>query len=285
MNQVIRSADPATIPAAVTAPDFGAIKSRQQAAWSSGDYAVVGTTLQIVGETLCEAIDLRSGQRVLDVAAGNGNATLAAARRFADVVSTDYVGSLLERGRERATADGLTVAFQEADAENLPFADASFDVVLSTFGVMFTPNHDKAAAELLRVCRPGGKIGLANWTPESFIGRLFKVIGKYVPPAPGVRSPALWGSKPHLDVLFGGAATVNAQHRVFVFRYRSPAHWLEIFRTYYGPVLKTFAAIDEKSRKSLEQDLFALMGEFNIAEDGTLVIPSEYLEAVITRRG
>lgn len=282
MNQVVRSANPA---ATVTTPDLAAVKTRQQAAWSSGDYAVVGTTLQIVGETLCEAVDLRSGQRVLDVAAGNGNATLAAARRFADVVSTDYVGALLERGRERAAADRLTVAFQEADAENLPFPDASFDVVLSTFGVMFTPSHEKAANELLRVCRPGGRIGLANWTPESFIGRLFKTIGKYVPPAPGLKSPALWGSKAHLDVLFGGAAAVNAQHRVFVFRYRSPAHWLEIFRTYYGPVLKAFAAIDDQAQKSLEQDLYALMGEFNIAEDRTLVVPSEYLEAVITRRG
>jgi len=280
MNQAVRSAE-----TAVTVPDFAAIKTRQQVAWSSGDYAVVGTTLQIVGENICEAVDLRAGQRVLDVAAGNGNATLAAARRFADVVSTDYVGELLERGRERAAADRLPVAFQEADAENLPFPDASFDVALSTFGVMFTPNHEKAAKELLRVCRPGGKIGLANWTPESFIGRLFKTIGRYVPPAPGLKSPAMWGSKPHLDALFGAEAAVNAQSRVFVFRYRSPAHWMEIFRTYYGPVLKAFAAIDEKAQKSLEQDLYALMGEFNIAEDGTLVVPSEYLEAVITKRG
>ena len=278
MNQVVR-------PATVTTPDFSAIKTRQQAAWSSGDYAVVGTTLQIVGETLCEAVDLRAGSRVLDVAAGNGNATLAAARRFADVVSTDYVGALLERGRERAEAEHLSVAFQEADAENLPFDDESFDVVLSTFGVMFTPNHDKAAKEMLRVCRAGGKIGLANWTPESFIGRLFKTIGKYVPPAPGLKSPAMWGSKAYLDQLFAGDALVNAQHRVFVFRYRSPAHWLEIFRTYYGPLLKTFAAIDENARKSLEQDIYALMGEFNIADDGTLVVPSEYLETVITKRG
>ncbi len=281
MNQAVRSA----APVAVTTPDLSAVKQRQQAAWASGDYAVVGTTLQIVGEMLCEAVDLRSGQRVLDVAAGNGNATLAAARRFADVVSTDYVGELLERGRERAAADRLTVAFQEADAENLPFPKDSFDVVLSTFGVMFTPNQEKAAQEMLRVCKPGGKIGLANWTPESFIGRLFKTIGKYVPPAPGVKSPALWGSKAHLDALFGANAQVTAQSRTFVFRYRSPAHWLEIFRTYYGPVLKAFAAIDPKAQKSLEADLLALMAEFNIAEDGTLVVPSEYLEAVIVKRG
>ena len=281
MNQAVRSATPVT----ATAPDFAAIKTRQQAAWSSGDYAVVGTTLQIVGETLCEAVDLRAGQRVLDVAAGNGNATLAAARRFAEVISTDYVGDLLERGRERAEAERLPVAFNEADAENLPFEDNRFDVVLSSFGVMFTPNQEKAAQELLRVCKPGGKIGLANWTPESFIGRLFKTIGKYVPPAPGMKSPAMWGSKAHLDALFGSGATVSAQSRSFVFRYRSPAHWLQIFRTYYGPVLKAFAAIDEKAQKSLEQDLYALMGEFNIAEDGTLVVPSEYLEAIIVKRG
>jgi ubiquinone/menaquinone biosynthesis C-methylase UbiE len=281
MNQAVRSANPA----APTGPDFAAIKTRQHAAWSSGDYAVVGITLQIVGETLCEAVDLRAGQRVLDVAAGNGNATLAAARRFAEVISTDYVGDLLERGRQRAEAERLPVAFNEADAENLPFEDNRFDVVLSTFGVMFTPNQEKAAQELLRVCKPGGKIGLANWTPDGFIGRLFKTIGKYVPPAPGMKSPAMWGSKAHLDALFRSGATVSAQSRSFVFRYRSPAHWLEIFRTYYGPVLKAFAAIDEKAQKSLEQDLYALMDEFNIAEDGTLVVPSEYLEAIIVKRG
>jgi ubiquinone/menaquinone biosynthesis C-methylase UbiE len=271
----------AAIPATV---DLATVKARQQGAWSSGDYAVVGTTLQIVGETLCEAVDLRSNQRVLDVAAGNGNATLAAARRFADVVSTDYVGSLLERGRERAQADGLTVAFQEADAENLPFPDASFDVVLSTFGVMFTPNQEQAARELMRVCRRGGKIGMANWTPESFVGRLFKIIGKYVPPAPGVKSPALWGNKAHLDILFGPKATVEAETKHFVFRYKSPAHWVEVFRNYYGPVLKAFAAIDPPVRATLEADLYALTGEFNTAEDGTLVVPGEYLEVVVTKR-
>jgi ubiquinone/menaquinone biosynthesis C-methylase UbiE len=264
--------------------DLATIKRRQQAAWGSGDYAVIGTTLQIVGEMLCEAVDLRSNQRVLDVAAGNGNATLAAARRFADVVSTDYVGALLERGRQRAQADRLPVTFQEADAEALPFPDASFDVVLSTFGVMFTPNQQQAANELMRVCRPGGKIGMANWTPEGFVGRLFKTIGKYVPPAPGVKSPALWGTKAHLDTLFGSQAAVAAESKTFVFRYKSPAHWVEIFRDYYGPVAKTFAAIDPEARETLEADLHALLGEFNIAKDGTVVIPSEYLEAVVTKR-
>jgi ubiquinone/menaquinone biosynthesis C-methylase UbiE len=273
----VQVAPPATI-------DLATIKSRQQVAWGSGDYAVIGTTLQIVGEMLCEAVDLRSNQRVLDVAAGNGNATLAAARRFADVVSTDYVGALLERGRERAEADRLPVTFQAADAEALPFADASFDIVLSTFGVMFTPNQQQAANELVRVCRPGGKIGMANWTPESFVGQLFKTIGKYVPPAPGVKSPALWGSKAHLDALFGSKATVAAASRNFVFRYRSPKHWIEIFRSYYGPVVKAFAAIDPAAREALEVDLHALLDKFNVAKDGTLVVPSEYLEVVITKR-
>ena len=264
--------------------DLAAIKSRQQTAWGSGDYAIIGTTLQIVGETLCEAVDLRSNQRVLDVAAGNGNATLAAARRFAEVVSTDYVATLLERGRERAAADRLPVTFQEADAENLPFADASFDVVLSTFGVMFTPNQQQAANEIMRVCRPGGKIGLANWTPESFIGALFKAIGKYIPPAPGMKPPSLWGNRAHLDTLFGAKGSVAAESRNFVFRYLSPEHWVEIFRTYYGPVVKAFAAIEPEARKALEADLHALLDTFNTAEDGTLVIPSEYLEVVITKR-
>jgi ubiquinone/menaquinone biosynthesis C-methylase UbiE len=262
--------------------DLATIKGRQQIAWSSGDYAMIGTTLQIVGEMLCEAVDLRSNQRVLDVAAGNGNATLAAARRFADVVSTDYVGSLLERGRARAEADRLKVTFQEADAENLPFAEGSFDVVLSTFGVMFTPNQAQAASELIRVCHPGGKIGLANWTPEGFIGRLFKTIGRYVPPAPGVKSPALWGTKGRLDDLFGAKATVAAESKDFAFRYKSPKHWVEVFRTYYGPVLKAFAAIDPKAREALEADLYALLDEFNVAKDGTLVVPSAYLEVVVT---
>lgn len=263
--------------------DLAAIKGRQQKAWSSGDYAIVGVTLQIVGETLCEAVDLRAGQRVLDVAAGNGNATLAAARRFAEVTSTDYVGSLLERGRERAMADRLPVAFREADAEALPFADASFDVVLSTFGVMFAPDQQRAADELIRVCRPGGKIGLANWTPEGFVGQLFKTIGKHLPPPFGVQSPSLWGNRSHLDKLFGSKASVAAQSRNFVFRYKSLEHWIEIFRSYYGPVVKAFEALDATAGAALKADIEALLEKFNIADDGTLVIPGEYLEVVITR--
>ncbi len=264
-------------------PDLAAVKGRQQLAWSSGDYAVVGTTLQIVGESLCEAVDLRSNQRVLDVAAGNGNATLAAARRFADVVSTDYVAALLERGAERAKAERLPVTFRQADAEALPFDDASFDVVLSTFGVIFTPDQEQAARELLRVCRPGGKIGLANRTPDGFIGQRVKTIGKHVPPAPGVRSPALWGSKVHLASLFGPGASIRASERQFVFRYRSPEHWLEVFATYYGPVHKALGALEGGKRAALEADLRALLDTFNSARDGTLVASGDYLEVVVTR--
>lgn len=272
-----------TISAAPT-PDLAALKARQQGAWSSGDYAVVGTTLQIVGETLCEAMDLRAGSQVLDVAAGNGNATLAAARRWCEVTSTDYVPALLERGRDRAMADGLQVTFTPADAEALPFAGASFDAVLSTFGVMFTPDQDKAAAELLRVCRKGGKIGLANWTPDSFIGQLFKTIGQHIPPMPGVKSPAMWGTAGRLGQLFGDGGTIQAEQRQFIFRYRSPAHWLDVFRTWYGPLHKAFAALPEPGQATLERDILALIGRFNRATDGTVVLPSDYLEVVVTRR-
>jgi ubiquinone/menaquinone biosynthesis C-methylase UbiE len=266
-------------------PDLKAIKIRQQGAWSSGDYAVIGTTLQIVGEELCEALDLRSNQTVLDVAAGNGNASLAAARRWCDVVATDYVPTLLERARERAGADRLNIEFREADAEALPFADGSFDVVVSTFGVMFTPDQDRAAAELVRVCKKGGKIGLANWTPDGFIGQLFKTIGKHVPPPTGARSPALWGMRPRLAELFEShAGSIQSASRHFVFRYRSAEHWLETFKTYYGPVLRTFAALAPPAQAQLQHDLVSLIGRLNRSEDGSMVVPSEYLEVVITRR-
>jgi ubiquinone/menaquinone biosynthesis C-methylase UbiE len=266
-------------------PDLAAIKARQHAAWSSGDYAIVGTTLQIVGEQLCEALDLHAGQKVLDVAAGNGNVTLAAARRWCEVVSTDYVPELLARGQVRAQAEGFSIDFQVADAEALPFAANSFDAVVSTFGVMFTPNQDKAAAELVRVCRRGGKIGMANWTPEGFIGQLFRTLGKYLPPPAGARSPALWGTQPRLTEMFGtSAASIKAERRNFVFRYRSPDHFLEVFRNYYGPTLKAFAALDEANRSALSDDLLALIRGINTAVDGTMAVPSEYLEIVVVKR-
>ncbi len=265
-------------------PDLSALKIRQQAAWSSGNYAVVGTTLQIVGEQLCETLDLRPGSKVLDVAAGNGMVTLAAARRWCDVTSTDYVPALLEQGRARAAAEGLPVDFMEADAESLPFDNASFDVIVSTFGVMFTPNQPQAASELLRVCKSGGKIGLANWTPEGFIGQIFKTLGKYLPPPSGAKSPALWGTRTRLDELFGNQATIRAEARMFNFRYRSPDHFLDVFKTFYGPVLKAFAALDAPTRENLRNDLHALIVRMNKSRDATMVVPSEYLEIVITRR-
>jgi ubiquinone/menaquinone biosynthesis C-methylase UbiE len=268
-----------------SAIDLNALKTRQHGAWSSGDYAIVGTTLQIVGEELCEALDVRAGQSVLDVAAGNGNASLAAARRWCHVVSTDYVPSLLERGRARASADGVSVEFKEADAEALPFADAAFDVVVSTFGVMFTPNQDRAASELLRVCKAGGKIGLANWTPEGFIGQLFKTLGKYLPPPAGAKSPALWGTKARIDEMFGAQADdIQIARRNFVFRYRSAEHFVEIFKTYYGPVLKAFAALDSTSQNGLKRDILALIATMNRSADETMVVPSEYLEIVVIKR-
>ena len=267
------------------APDLAGLKARQHGAWASGDYALVGATLQIVGEELCEALDLRAGQRVLDVAAGNGNVSLAAARRWCEVTSTDYVPALLARGKARAAADGLTIAFQEADAEALPFAEASFDAIVSTYGVMFTPDQGKAAAEMLRVCRPGGKIGLANWTPQGFIGEVFKALGRYLPPPVGARSPALWGTRERLVELFGGgAASIAAESRDFMFRYRSPAHFIDVFRTCYGPMLKALAALDEGRRQSLLADIEALIGRLNRADDRTMVVPGEYLEVVIIRK-
>ena len=265
--------------------DFTAVKHRQQATWSSGDYAVIGTTLAITGELLCEAVDLRPDQRVLDVAAGNGNATMAAARRWAEVTSTDYVPALLERGRAKADAERLPVTFQEADAEDLPFEDSSFDVVLSVFGVMFTPHQEQAGQEMLRVCRSGGKIGLANWTPDGFIGHVFRTIGKYVPPPAGVKPPSLWGTEARLRELFGdGISDLAVAKRMFVFRYRSAEHLLEVFRTYYGPMLKAFAALDAAGQAGLSHDLTELIQRFNQGGASTLAVPSEYLEVVAIRR-
>jgi ubiquinone/menaquinone biosynthesis C-methylase UbiE len=273
---------PLDTPAAAPAVDYAAIKARQQATWASGDFAVVGTTLQIVGESLAEAADVKAGERVLDVAAGNGNATLAAARRFAVVTSTDYVPSLLDRGRERAAAERLDVTFEVADAEALPYADGSFDVALSTFGAMFTPEHKRAAGELARVVRAGGRIGMANWTPEGFLGAVFRTIAAHVAPPKGLQSPMLWGTEAHLRELFGtAAARIDATRRHFAFRYRSAAHFVDVFRRYYGPTHKAFGALDEAGQRALDADLTALLDRWNTRE-GSLVIPAEYLEVVVT---
>jgi ubiquinone/menaquinone biosynthesis C-methylase UbiE len=278
-------ANPAIAPSLIPAPDLNALKTKQQAAWSSGNYAIVGSTLQIVGEELCEALDLKAGSKVLDVAAGNGMASLAAGRRWCNVTSTDYVPALLERGRARATTEGMTMEFVEADAEKLPFDRDSFDVVLSTFGVMFTPNQDKAASELLRVCRPKGQIGLANWTPDGFIGHVFKTLGKYLPPPAGAKSPALWGTRARLDEMFDAdASSIKTASRVFNFRYRSAHHFLDVFKTFYGPVLKAFAALEPVKQEELHNDLNALIVRMNRASDGTMVVPSEYLQVIITKR-
>ena len=266
-------------------PDLDAIKRRQQATWASGDFAIIGTTLQIVGEELAEAADVRAGERVLDVAAGNGNATLAAARRFAQVTSTDYVPQLLEKGAARARAEGLDVTFQVADAEALPFDDACFDVALSTFGAMFAPDHARTAGELLRVVRPGGRIGLASWTHDGFIGKLFAVVSAHVPPPPGLHSPMLWGDEPHIVELFGPqAADIRCEHRNFNFRYRSPQHWIEVFRAFYGPTHKAFAALDGEGQARLHAELGTLLAGCNIGGADSLVVPGEYLEVVITRQ-
>jgi ubiquinone/menaquinone biosynthesis C-methylase UbiE len=264
---------------------FASIKQKQRATWASGDFSVIGTTLQIVGEELAEAVDVRAGERVLDVAAGNGNATLAAARRFAEVTSTDYVPALLDDGARRAAAERLDVEFEVADAEDLPFADGTFDVVLSTFGAMFTPNHLRPAREMLRVARSGGRIGLANWTPDGFIGQLFRIVGAYLPPAAGLKSPALWGTEPHIVELFGAQATaIRTERKHFNFRYRSAAHWIQVFRDFYGPVHKAFAALDDARQRSLEADIVGLLQRLNVDGGRSLVVPGEYLEVVITRR-
>jgi ubiquinone/menaquinone biosynthesis C-methylase UbiE len=274
-----------TAMATITAtPDYAAIKTRQNAAWASGDYAKIGTTLQIVGENLAEAMDLSPDAKVLDVAAGNGNATLAFARRWCDVTSTDYVETLLARGRARAEAEALIIGYQVADAEQLPFENATFDAVVSTFGVMFAPNQLRAASEMLRVCRPGGKIGLANWTPEGFIGHLFKTLGKHVPSPAGVSSPALWGSKPWIQEVFASKAlSLTVNDRSFVFRYRSPVHFVDFFKTYYGPVHKAFLALDAARQTALAAELHALVGRFNTATDGSVRVPSDYAEIIVTR--
>ena len=274
----------ATVTIDELSPNYAAIKIKQRATWSSGDYGRVGVTLQITGEQLCEAMDLRSGQTVLDVAGGNGNASLAAARRFCKVVSTDYAPSRLDQSRTRAQADGLAIEFQEDDAEDLPFDDGAFDYVVSTFGVMFAPNQTRAASELIRVCKPRGKIGLTNWTPEGFIGKLFKLVGGYVPPPPGLNSPAAWGTPAFLNQHFGPrVGHLSFTPRQFNFRYHSPQHWLDVFSEYYGPTRKAFEALDQKAGQALREDILRLIESHNRATDGAMIVPSDYLEVVITR--
>lgn len=271
--------------ATASAVDLGAIKARQQVMWASGDFAVIGTTLQLVGELLCESMDLYSGQRVLDVACGNGHAALAAARRYCQVTGLDYVPALLERARERASADRLQATFVEGDAEALPFEDGAFDAVVSTYGVMFAPDQARAARELTRVCRSGGKIGLASWTPEGMIGELLKVVGSHVPPPKGLSPTVLWGSEPHLNTLFGDRArVVHSARKQCVMRYLSPAHFVDVFRRYYGPTHKAFEALPAEGQAALERDMLAMLQRHNRAGDAALVAPAEYLEVVLEVR-
>ena len=264
--------------------DFDAIKQKQRAVWSSGDYAIIGATLQIVGETLAEALDLRAGEAVLDVAAGNGNASLAAARRFARVTSTDYVPQLLEKGAVRAKAEGFDIRFQDEDAEALSFPDGAFDAVMSTFGAMFAPNQVQVARELMRVVRKGGRIGMANWTPEGFLGELLRLIAGYVPPPPGTQSPLLWGTEPKIVELFGSQASdIQCVRRYFQFRYLSAGHWIDVFTRYYGPLHKACAALEQDRRVQLLADIEALLSRMNVGGPDSLVVPGEYLEVVIAK--
>ena len=274
----ITSADP------TPTPDLAAIKTRQQATWSSGDYHMIGTQIQIVSELLIEALDVHSTERVLDVATGSGNAALAAARRGCDVTGVDYVPALLDRARLRAQSEELRIEFVEGDAEALPFPDGGFDVVTSVFGSMFAPNQEKTAAELARVVKPGGRIGIVAHTPDGFIGNLFKVIGKHAPPPAGLRSPIQWGTEARLRELFiGRIADLKAEKRFYTFRDRSPQHYIEYWRTYYGPTLKAFEALDADGGKQLHEDLVDLATRHNVATDGTAKIPSAYVQVLATR--
>lgn len=263
--------------------DLAAVKQRQQQTWSTGDFAEVATTNTILGELLCEAVDIRAGQKVLDVATGSGNTAIAAARRFCDVTGIDYVPDLLERARERMRAEHLAIDFQVGDAEEIPYPDDSFDVVLSTFGIMFAPNQEKAAQELVRVCRSGGKIGLVNHTPEGFFGQVFRLTGQYAPPPAGLKPPVLWGTEDRLHELFGSwIRSLEANRRFWTLRYRSVEHWIEYFRAWYGPTIKTFEGLEPARQQEYQQGLEALLRQFNRSGDATLVLPSEYLEVVAT---
>ncbi|MBA2442786.1 MAG: methyltransferase domain-containing protein [Rubrobacter sp.] len=267
------------------APDLSAIKERQQKTWTSGDYARVGNLLVLMGERLCEAADVHAGDKVLDVATGSGNTAISAARRFCEVTGTDYVPELLESARKRAEAEGMDITFEVGDAEDLPYPDASFDVVLSTVGVMFAPNQEKTASELLRVCRSGGRIGLSNWTSDGFVGNMFRTVGKHVPPPPGIKPPPLWGTEGRLRELFADEiSSLTAAQRTYVFRYPSAEHFVNHFRTYYGPTVKAFESLDAAGQEALATDLEELLDGWNTSGDQTIIVPSDYLEVVATRR-
>jgi len=268
-----------------TQPDLEAIKQRQQQAWASGDFAVVAARIVLAAEQLCDTADLHAGWRVLDVATGSGNAAIAAARHGCTAVGVDYVPALLDRGRRRAAAEGLSVELLEGDAESLPFPDASFDAVTSVFGSMFAPDHAQTAAELLRVCRPGGTIALASWTPDGFIGELFRTVAKHVPPPAGVPSPMLWGTEAHLRELFGeGIASLEVRERTFTFRFLSAEDFVTFFRLWYGPTLKAFATLNDVAGDALERDLVELVRRFDRLGTDATAVPATYTEAVAITR-
>ena len=266
-------------------PDLAAVKQRQQQAWASGDYHAVAARIVVVAELLVDAADLHAGWRVLDVATGSGNAAIAAARLGCTAVGVDYVPSLLERAGARAAAEGLSIELVEGDAEALPFADASFDAVTSVFGSMFAPNHERAAAELIRVSRPGGTVALASWTPDGFLGDFFRTMAAHVPPPAGVRSPMLWGTESHLRGLFGDhIASMESVERTFTFSFPSADEFVSFFRTWYGPTLKAFESLDAHRREALERDLVELAQRHNRLTGDAIAIPATYLETVALRR-
>jgi SAM-dependent methyltransferase len=271
---------------AETGIDLETVKTVQQQIWSQGDFARVGMTITLVSERLVEAAEILPGERVLDVACGSGNTAIAAARRFTKVTGLDYVPALLEHGRERARAELVEVEFVEGDAEALPFDDASFDLVTSTFGVMFAPDQERAAGELLRVCRPGGRIALANWVPDGQVGEMFMTTVRHAPPPPGVKPPLLWGTEDHLRSLFGdGISELRTERREVTMRYPSPEFHLEYLQKWFGPTKMAFARLDEAGQEALAADLLDVWRRHNMAGDVALVMPAAYLEVVATRAG
>jgi ubiquinone/menaquinone biosynthesis C-methylase UbiE len=264
--------------------DHRQMQARQQTSWAGGDYAVAGNALQMVSEELCESVNLCQDERVLDVAAGSFHASLAAARRWCEVTATDHASDLTSRGRERTEARAVGVQFVDADAEALPFADQSFSAVISAFGAMFALDQERAASEMIRVCRRGRRVGLANWTPEGFIGQLFATIATHAPGTTSGSSPFLWGTTDRLEELFGVYGSVWAARKHVALRARSPMEWVDKLRASYAPVLKTFAALDAARQKSLRGSLLELVTRFNRAKDSTMLVDAEYLEVVVTRR-
>jgi SAM-dependent methyltransferase len=264
--------------------DYAAVTSRQQGVWSQGDYGKIGSLLSWLGESLVRELDVHSGERVLDVAAGNGNASLPAARRFADVLSTDYVPALLEETRRRADADGVVLRMEVADAQALPYDDGSFDVVMSTIGAMFAPDQSAVAREMTRVCRSGGRIGMANWTPDSMVGDMFRTVSRHVPPPQGLQPAVAWGTRDRLAELLGPhCSDLRVTRRTCAMRFPSARTCMEYFRTWYGPTLAAFAAVGEAGRDQLERELVEVYDSHNTTTDGTLAMDVAYLEVVAVR--